>query len=384
MNYRRSGRRAPVPLILAIATALALAACGGGGGGGGGGLALSAATPSSSTTANTNTTPATTPSATPASTSTTTTTSTTTSTSTTLPSEVVTTAQTSTYAAASEAATAFALLNSERQACGFGTLAQNSKLDSAATSFSTYLLANNYAGHYEDAGKPGYTGNSPLDRATSAGYNAAFIADLNTEITGVSDITGKGVFSIRSLLSAPYHLTDFIAPYREIGISILSSDTVGSTATYGKRSIEQYDLATATGATNQVPSGDAVLSYPCDGVLGTFFELVNESPSPVPGRDLMANPLGQPVALEVREGQTITIASAKMNVGDANGAAVALRTPMTSSNDPNNVLKANQALVIPDVALQKSTAYYVAITGTNDGVNFTKTFTFTTGTGTAR
>ena len=355
-----------------------VASCGGGGGGGGGGSI--AALPSS-----TSTTPA-------ASTPTATTTTTTGTGSNSAPSTgttpesstIIATVTPSNYAAGSEQAAAFALLNAERTACGFGALSQNTQLDTAAAGHAKYLLADNYAGHYQAAGTANFTGNGPLDRATAAGYNASLIYDLNTSVTGIADITGRGVFSVRSLLSAPYHLADFTQSMRDVGISIMSSDQAGSTAAYGPRSVEQFDLATTPAAGEQLPSSSDVLTYPCASSTGTFFEVVNESPNPVPGRDLLANPLGQPVYVFVRPGQTLTIASAKMNVGSATGAAVALRTPMTSSNDPNLDLTANQALIIPDVALTPSTSYFVSITGTNNGVNFTKSFSFTTGTGTGR
>jgi hypothetical protein len=63
---------------------------------------------------------------------------------------------------------------------------------------------------------------------------------------------------------------------------------------------------------------------------------------------------------------------------------VVLRPTMTPANDPNAVLAANQALIIPDASLMPNTAYAVRVAGTNNGASFVKSFVFSTGAGAAR
>lgn len=98
------------------------------------------------------------------------------------PSTITTTVVAPTYPSASEQATAFSLLNAERVACGFGAVAQSTQQDAAAAGHAKYLLADNFGDQYQHAGTPNFTGNSPLDRATAAGYTAMSIADLNTSV----------------------------------------------------------------------------------------------------------------------------------------------------------------------------------------------------------
>jgi uncharacterized protein YkwD len=64
----------------------------------------------------------------------------------------------------------FNLLNVERAQCGFGLLAQNSKLDAAAFAHSAYGALNNFFNHNEISTNPGYTGGDHIMRINAAGY----------------------------------------------------------------------------------------------------------------------------------------------------------------------------------------------------------------------
>ena len=148
-----------------------------------------------------------------------------------------------------------------------------------------------------------------------------------------------------------------------------------ATAPRGIETVTAREL-TRLGATD-------VKTYPCDGATGISRLLSNESPNPVPGRDLNANPLGSSVYIAVREGNRLTITTASM--ADAvTGQNVMLRVPVTSANDPygpcaSGCFKANQAYIVADSPLQPETAYIVRISGANNGVEFNRTFTFSTG-----
>lgn len=307
-----------------------------------------------------------------------------------------------TYAAASEELAAFNFLNAERQRCGFGLLAQNAMLDVASSGHANYLVVNNATGHFQDNTKPAFTGTGPGDRATAAGYAWSVILDdlADTTGTGANVLTGRGVLAVRSLLSAPYHAISLVSPQLEIGLRILSSDTTGTTGNFGPRVISHFALGMAQGAYSQKPNSASVQTYPCDGTTGTAFQLTNESPNPIPGRDLAVSPVGQPILVAVRPGQMVNITSATM-VKKSDGSVVALRPALDFSNDPNHLVNATQAVIIPDAPLQPDTQYTVTIEGTNtlstfngttlvsSGTNpaitinttgaFTKTFTFKTG-----
>lgn len=281
---------------------------------------------------------------------------------------------------ASEDSLAFNLLNAERSKCGFGMVAQNVQLDVAAKGHADYLITNNKGGHFQNASDAGYTGNSALDRASAAGYTAQGITDENADWFGSSNPAGFGVWSIRGLLAAPYRLAGMVAGYREIGISIRTSTDLGTTMMWGSRVHQQYNLAFKAADGRQEPASNEVLTYPCEGSTGVNYRVTNESPNPVPGRDLLASPIGPGILVAVRTGQTLTVSSATMATVSGN-TPVTLRTTMTKANDPNNTLSENQALIIPDAALTPSTDYRVTIAGKNGTTDFTKTFTFSAGTG---
>ncbi|MDM0028406.1 CAP domain-containing protein [Variovorax saccharolyticus] len=376
--------------VIALAAAtMALTGCGGGGGGGGAIAALpttpqtptSPQSPADPITPNTPTEPTAGGDA-----------------------SLVSSVAAATYSASSEEFAAFDLLNQERARCGFGKLAQNAQLDVAAQGHANYLVKNNYTGHFQASGVPDYTGNGPADRATAAGYNWAVIMDDNSSVTGAgaNTLAGKGAAGIRSLLSAPYHALSLLSPELDVGISVVSSDTVGTTGTYGPRTVTQLNIGVQQGQFSQKPDSATVQTYPCNGTAGTAYQLKNESPNPIPGRDLAVNPIGQPVMVAVRPGQALTITSATM-VKKSDGSAVTLRPALTKLNDTNGSIANGYAVIMPDAPLLPNTEYTVTIAGTNTtttgmdgngnlistGTNpaikdnttgdFSKTFSFTTG-----
>lgn len=138
-------------------------------------------------------------------------------------------------------------------------------------------------------------------------------------------------------------------------------------------------MSYAGSAGKQLQSSDQILTYPCEGTTGTDRQLTGESPNPVPGRDLSANPLGGSVFVQLRYGNTLAITSATM-IEKSTGSAVALRAPVTSINSGNAFLS-HQGYVAADAPLLANTPYQVTINGTNNGTVFSRTFTFTTGTG---
>ena len=289
----------------------------------------------------------------------------------------------STYAPGSEELAAFNLLNYERNRCGFGLLRQNVQLDAAAKAHGDYQILNNVVSHLEETGKPGFTGITPSDRVVAKNYiGAGGVTDEIVAYNGTADKTGLATSSIRGLLNAPYHLRGLVGGYREIGVSVRSSaDLASSTpAVY-----LQIDAAYKIIEGPQLTGSSDINTYPCEGTSGVNYQLRNETPNPVPNRDLSTNPLGSVVYMAVRVGNTLVITNATM-IDMSNGQAVALRAPVTAANDPyapcqEGCFKSHQAYVAADGPLQKNAAYQVLINGSNNGTAFSRVFTFTTGTG---
>ena len=291
------------------------------------------------------------------------------------PSTIVTAVATSTYATTSEEYAAFNLLNAERQRCGFGTLAQNANLDQAALAHANWQLLNNTYSHTETTGTTGFTGATPTNRATAAGYSPSGSVSESLAFGTSPSKSGRGEAGIRELLSAPYHAATMLDSARDVGISVRSPIDLGLSSL-----IPVTQVSPGLSTTFQLLASDTVATYPCANTAGVNYRLTNEDPSPVPDRNLRTRPVGHPVIVMVRRGNTLVISSASMSKL-SDGQSVALRTPITRANDPNSVLLGNVGYIIADAALEVSTSYAVTINGTNNGAPFTKSFSFTTGTG---
>lgn len=281
----------------------------------------------------------------------------------------------SSYAAGSEELAAFNLLNAERIRCGFGALQQNAQLDQAALAHADWMLINNIYEHEESTAYPnGFTGVYPWDRASAAGYQWTDIAEGISFGSSGSKL-GRGAKGVRELLVGAYHAYGVLLPMKDIGLSVREPADVGASTL-----IVPTEGLVGTTNDHQLLSGAEVTTYPCEGTTGTEYQLTSEKPNPVPGRNLSTSPLGHPITVMVRHGQTLTLTYAQMQrVSD--GAAVVLRTPVTGAADPNGMLTylPHVGYVIPDGPLQPNTSYQVTVAGTNNGTPFQRTFVFTTG-----
>ncbi|CDS49364.1 Conserved domain protein [Polaromonas sp. CG9_12] len=302
---------------------------------------------------------------------------------------IMTTASTPpTNSTISEELAAYQFLNAERGRCGFGLLAANAPLDAAARAHADYLIVNSLNSHLEDATlfPEGFTGTDPAARVRAQGYadlggvtdEFAFFTSSNAALPK----SGIGVLGIRGLLNAPYHLNGLMSGYRDVGVAVRSREDTGK----GQPGVfVQVNAAyTASAGPQRLGSSDA-LTYPCEGTANVNPQLSNETPNPVPGRDLRTAPLGSTVYIAVREGNRLAITRAAMTRA-ATGESVALRTPVTSANDPHGpcltgCFGPHQAYVVPDAPLLPDTAYTVMLGGTNNGTAFSRSFTFSTGSG---
>ena len=301
------------------------------------------------------------------------------------PSTVTSVSAVQAYPADSEELAAYTLLNSERSRCGFGMLAVNAPLNAAAKAHADYQVINSLNSHLEDRRQfpEGFTGTDPAARVQAQGY---------TDLGGVTDEfafftfsgpaqpkRGIGELGIRGLLNAPYHLNGLMSGYRDVGFAVRSNEDVGK----GLRGIfVQINAAYKAAAGPQLLGSTSVQTYPCDGTTGVNRQLTNETPNPVPGRDLRTNPLGSTVYIAAREGNRITITSAAMTQAST-GQTVALRAPVTAATDPygpcqTGCFEPHQAYIVPDGPLQPNTAYAVMVSGTNNGSTFSRNFTFST------
>jgi hypothetical protein len=296
-------------------------------------------------------------------------------------SDIVTTAPPApAYVQGGEELIAFNLLNAERNRCGFGTVTQTALIDQAASAHAAWQVTNMVASHYENSATTpiGFTGYDAAARIAFQGYtDVGGAADIFMALPGGSSKAGIGSLWTRRLLASPFHLRGLVDGMREVGISAKNNTDTG---TNNFALFLQFDLAYKGAAGKQQQDSSAVLTYPCQGTADVVYQLVNETPNPVPGRNLAVLPLGHPVLIKVRDGNVLAITSATMT-NTATSASVVLRSAaQTRSDDTGALYSQSEAYVIPDAPLSPSTSYSVTVTGTNSGVPFTRNFTFATGT----
>jgi uncharacterized protein YkwD len=278
---------------------------------------------------------------------------------------IIATAPTSTYVVGSGEKLAFDYLNAERIRDGFGALQQKAPLDTSSTNHVNYLYLNNAYSHFEVAGEQGFTGVNVGSRV--------LIETLSLAYGGIDKTRYGGVAAIKQLLNAPYHAAGLLSSTRDAGVGMVANTTSGLSSV-----MTNVNLSYKKAEGKQDIGVNDVLVYPCNGAVGVDRSMNGELPNPVPDRDLFNQPLGRSFVLRVREGQTIAIGSATF-VRVSDGSAQVLRTPMVQSNDPNNRLPSNIAFVIADAPQAANTAYRLNVSGTNNGVSFSKSCTITTG-----
>lgn len=287
---------------------------------------------------------------------------------------IVASVDTPTYSVGSEELAAFNLANNERAACGFGRLAQSTQLDLAAVDHADWMLTNNQYTHAQDtvAFPNGFTGDTPTARGDFRKFQGT-VTEVITRFE-TDSISTAGVAAVRQFLSAPYHALNLLNGHNSVGWVVRNSTMAGAAVTSTQRIVASLGV----GSTPQEPAVEEVLTYPCAGSTGLYRMNTGENPNPIPGRDLTANPIGHPVYVQGRSSVTVRIALANMTEVGSNSPIV-MRAPVDSSNDPNGKIAKNVAYVAPDAALKANTTYRVQLTGTRDGVSFTKDFSFTTG-----
>ncbi|EKS72521.1 hypothetical protein BURK_003692 [Burkholderia sp. SJ98] len=319
--------------MAAIAASLLVAACGGGGGGGSSSGASSAAPASGAST------PATT---TPAN---------------------LTTPQ---YPADSFHLAAFNLLNQQRQHCGFPALQENTALDQATAAHAQYLTANDVITDTEVAGNPGFTGATFVDRAAHFGYtsNNGSIGVSGGYYTNATLTEAEyGQLAVYSFLSGVYHISIATSPMNTVGIGKVAK-------TYNGFPQEQFSL----NLTNMQPlTTNAPLTFPCQGTTGVAYDSFGEIPTP----PATSGHWGTPVSVAGNPTDTIVMQTGTMT--DSSGHVIALQV-LDSAKDPNKLVMPYEGVAYPTTPLSPNSQYTVSLTGTINGVAFSRNFSFTTGT----
>lgn len=165
-------------------------------------------------------------------------------------------------------------------------------------------------------------------------------------------------------------------------IESVSDVGVGNRKKVGTDGVERQALNITMGRVEGVNDLDAskAYSYPCEGSTGVNAGLADETPSPIPSANLVQDfrLYGGPIAVKVRTGRVLVVTSATITP-TAGGAAVAVQIVSQANNTPRpDLMRANDAYLLPLSVLQPGTSYTVQLAGTSDGQPFSKSFSFTT------
>ncbi|TDN59088.1 CAP domain-containing protein [Paraburkholderia sp. BL10I2N1] len=284
------------------------------------------------------------------------------------PSQTATSANVSTpqYAAASAQLAVFNLLNQQRQQCGFPALTENTTLDQAAQAHAAYMGQNGaQITDTEVSGNPGFTGVTYADRAVHFGY------PQSTYIGGVSGgyytnatltATAYGQQLAYGWLSGVYHIAVGAWPITTIGIGWNQTTFNGFPVIQSTLTIANLQAMTTT----------APLTFPCQGTTGVAYSAGGETPTP----PNTSGNWGTPVAVAGNPTDTIRLLSGTMT--DTSSNVITLKL-LDSANDPNKLLPTFEGVAYPATPLSPNATYSVSITGTVNGIPFSRSFTFTTG-----
>lgn len=286
---------------------------------------------------------------------------------------IVTSVPVATYMAGTGESAAFTLINSERQRCGFGLMAQNAQLDVAAAAHVKYSVTNNVLGHVEDPAKTDFYGATVIDRFTKVGYQFSTTGEVGSITVHFTSRVGDGQptslvagasYAVHRLLAAPYHSQELLDGYRDAGIGLNGPFMFVNTGTAPGKALQM--------------SAD-VRTYPCEGTAGTMANTRGETPSPfaAEGSDVQ---WGQPVIVYGAPDLKVTSASV---TGPLGSVAIKALYGNGGSVDPNGYFKnsdvSGKFAIIPSATLATNTTYTVTINGINKASPFTRTFSFTTG-----
>lgn len=285
-----------------------------------------------------------------------------------------------TYAAGSQELAFFNMFNDFRAKLGLGQLRQNAKLDQADQNHLAYLLAHpeiNFSAidaktgrpqfHIEDAALSKFTGVTELDRATFTGYGGVYVGE--TGGYGGTVAGSAAVTAFNNLVNTVYHRQGlmFQAP-RDIGIAFGNDFYQTMVMTFGYQSTPQKNASNFFGA------------YPADKQTGVPLVAGIETPNPFPDLATIADYNAKtsfPINVVSEASTTLTVNS--FTVTEAGQSVPLSARLVTAANDTNKQLAANTAFLVGNAPFKANTTYVVNFTGTINGANTSKTWSFTTG-----
>lgn len=256
----------------------------------------------------------------------------------------------------------FNWFNYRRQQLGLQLLARNTQINAAAQSHSDYQKLNGTITHEEIPGKPGFTGETLLERLNAVGY--LFPSQNGYAYGEVISSTGNipGASAAEDLITAIYHRFVIFEPMFKDG-------GAGAAGNPGS-----YTYFTVDFATNNLDGGlgrGNLVTYPFANQTGVpiIFYSDYETPDPVQDR----NEVGYPISIHTDITSSVTVQS--FTVTPRGGTPLSTRL---LSHDTDAQTPASNAAIIPISVLTGATLYDVQFAGSVDGIAVSRSWTFQT------
>jgi uncharacterized protein YkwD len=250
--------------------------------------------------------------------------------------------------------------NIRRKQVGLGTLTRHTKIDAAALGHSRYQTYNGIT-HEQDITNPGFTGANAGNRLNAAGYTFVRPSYAYGEVI-VRSGNPSGYAGSEELIAAIYHRFVIFEPvFKEVGAG---AATASNKAVYITTNFTVDGLARALGN-----GGTVVYPIANQTNVATNFYSDTESPDPVASK----NEVGYPISIHTDITGAIEVQN--FTVRPRGGAALPSFL-LTSSTDTHTPPSA--AALIPEDPLAAGTTYDVQFTGAVDGINLTRSWSFTT------
>lgn len=250
--------------------------------------------------------------------------------------------------------------NLRRGQIGLPPLTQNAQIAAAALGHSAYLATHNLTGHYQSQSQypSGFTGVSPGDRLTAAGYPWRLYGEV------ISFGPPTGAVGVENLIEAIYHRFGLFDP----GADEAGAGYVSNHPAYGN--VLTIDLGNQQVAATGSPAG-WFGTYPYDGQTGVQIDFYSdsESPDPVAGADRV----GYPISIHAGYGSTLAVTSFTLATAGGTNLPVTLLSAAGDSHTPSST-----AAIIPQSVLTPGQTYRASFSGRIDGVSTTRTWQFTT------
>lgn len=280
-------------------------------------------------------------------------------------------------------ADAYSYLNQIRSNAGLLQYTQNNQLEAAATGHAVYLATNGFSGHYQNQSTHpvNFTGSTPEDRITAAGYTYYHEIGENVSVLISSDRVLAPVQSIDELLTAIYHRFGFLDfNLYEAGIGLAEAPfALNSNLTH---SALVYDMAVQTAVlyTQRRGLNPGIVLWPPIGDHGTQAGFYTENPYPLSAIGYAdGTPVGNPVSIQFNDASysSASVSAFKL-YRVADGVEITDTYLMHQGNDPHSLFTAHQFALFPLKHLEWGRTYRAVADYTTDLYSGTLDWQFTT------